>query len=111
MGDCFSAPVALCCGAMFCCYGGVRCCAEAIRDPPGYTGPNHGAGVVAGAEADVDGDGEAHSRSELRKKEEHEEQEEEEKGLFPTRTPRRRKRWWRAKSKRDPNVSDDTPLI
>ena len=98
MGDCFSAPVALCCGAMFCCYGGARCCAEVIRDPPGYTEPVPDAMGDLDAGADVD--------SKLRKEEDDEE------AHFEGQKPRRRKAWWRPKSKRDSNTAteDEVPL-
>lgn len=32
MGDCISAPLAVGCGAIFCCYGGTLCCFEAARE-------------------------------------------------------------------------------
>lgn len=32
MGDCISAPLAIGCGAIFCCYGGTLCCFQAARE-------------------------------------------------------------------------------
>lgn len=50
MCDCFSAPLLVSCGAIFCCYSGAMCCAEAVRpkrDGGEQTGDNDSENAAA----------------------------------------------------------------